>query len=46
MIGIKVNAALRSFQQFEGHAQRQIAYGLYRAAEGGKADNAKPLHGL
>jgi phage-related protein len=41
-----LNAALRSFQEFPDDVQRQIAYGLDRAAEGGKADNAKPLHGL
>jgi len=34
------------FQDFPESVRRQIAFGLDRAAEGGKADNAKPLHGF
>ena len=41
-----LNAAWRSFGEFPEHVRRQIAFGLDRAAEGGKADNAKPLHGI
>jgi phage-related protein len=41
-----LNAAWRSFQEFPNDVRRQIAFGLDRAAEGGKADNAKPLHGI
>lgn len=41
-----LNAAWRSFQEFPNAVRRQIAFGLDRAAEGGKADNAKPLHGI
>jgi phage-related protein len=41
-----LNAAWRSFGEFPEQVRRQIAFGLDRAAEGGKADNAKPLHGI
>jgi phage-related protein len=41
-----LNAAWRAFADFPENVRRQIAFGLDRAAEGGKADNAKPLHGL
>jgi phage-related protein len=41
-----LKAAWRDFEDFPEKVQRQIAYGLDRAAEGGKADSAKPLHGL
>ena len=41
-----LKAALRTFEDFPGRVRRQIAFGLDRAAEGGKADNAKPLHGI
>jgi phage-related protein len=41
-----LNAAWRSFQEFPNDVRRQIAFGLDRAAEGGKADNAKPLRGI
>ena len=41
-----LRAAWRDFQEFPETVRRQIAFGLDRAAEGGKADNAKPLHGL
>jgi phage-related protein len=38
--------AWREFNTFPESVRRQIAFGLDRAAEGGKADNAKPLHGV
>jgi phage-related protein len=38
--------AWREFEDFPENVRRQIAFGLDRAAEGGKADNAKPLHGI
>ena len=38
--------AWREFEDFPEVVRRQIAYALDRAAEGGKADNAKPLHGI
>ena len=41
-----LKAALREFEDFPEQVRRQIAFGLSRAAEGGKADNAKPLHGI
>jgi predicted XRE-type DNA-binding protein len=41
-----VAAGLARFQDFPEKVRRQIAFGLDRAAEGGKADNAKPMHGL
>ena len=41
-----LKAAWREFEQFPEGVRRQIAFGLDRAAEGGKADNAKPFHGL
>jgi phage-related protein len=41
-----LKAAWREFEGFPENVRRQIAYGLDRSAEGGKADNAKPLHGL
>ena len=41
-----LRAALRAFEGFPEQVRRQIAYGLDRAAEGGKADNAKPVHGI
>ena len=41
-----LRAALRAFEGFPEPVRRQIAYGLDRAAEGGKADNAKLLHGI
>jgi phage-related protein len=43
---IVAQAAWRDFGDFPQTVRRQIAFGLDRAAEGGKADNAKPLHGL
>ncbi len=41
-----LKAAGREFADFPEKVRRQIAFGLDRAAEGGKADNAKPLHGI
>jgi phage-related protein len=41
-----LKAAWREFEDFPEKVRRQIAFGLDRAAEGGKADNAKPLHGI
>jgi phage-related protein len=41
-----LRAAWRDFGDFPQPVQRQIAFGLDRAAEGGKADSAKPLQGL
>jgi phage-related protein len=41
-----LKAALREFEDFPEQVRRQIAFGLDRAAEGGKADAAKPLHGI
>jgi len=41
-----IKAALRDFADFPEQVRRQVAFGLDRAAEGGKADNAKPLHGI
>lgn len=41
-----LRAAWRDFEGFPGAVRRQIAFGLDRAAEGGKADNAKPLQGI
>src|SRR5712691_11041647 len=41
-----LKAALREFENFPEQVRRQIAFGLDRAAEGGKADAAKPLHGI
>lgn len=41
-----LKAAWREFEDFPEKVRRQIAFGLDRAAEGGKADNAKPMHGL
>ncbi len=41
-----LKAAVREFEKFPDEVCRQIAFGLDRAAEGGKADNAKPLHGF
>jgi phage-related protein len=41
-----LKAAWREFTDFPDKVRRQIAYGLDRAAAGGKADNAKPLHGM
>jgi phage-related protein len=41
-----LKAALRAFEDFPEQVRRQIAFGLDRAAEGGKADTAKPLHGI
>jgi phage-related protein len=41
-----LKAAWRDFEDFPEKVRRQIAYGLDRAAEGGKADSAKPLHGI
>ena len=41
-----LKAALRAFEDFPEQICRQIAFGLDRAAGGGKADNAKPLHGI
>ena len=40
-----LRAAWRDFQGFPEQVRRQVAFSLDRAAEGGKADNAKPLHG-
>ena len=45
-IGVVVAAGLARFSGFPGRRRRRIAFGLDRAAEGGKADNAKPMHGL
>jgi phage-related protein len=39
-------APRRTFDQFPEKVRRQIAFGLDRAADGGKADNAKPLNGV
>jgi phage-related protein len=41
-----LKAALRDFERFPEMVRRQLASGLDRAAEGAKADNAKPLHGI
>jgi phage-related protein len=41
-----VNAAWRDFRDFPEQVRRQIAFGLDRAANGEKAESAKPLHGL
>jgi phage-related protein len=41
-----LKAARREFEDFPEKVRRQIAFGLDRAAEGEKADNAKPLHGI
>jgi phage-related protein len=41
-----LKAAWRTFEDFPENVRRQIAFGLDRAAEGGKSDNAKPLHGV
>mgnify|MGYP003340182180 CR=1 FL=1 len=41
-----LRSALRDFQDFPETVRRRIAFGLDRAAEGDKADNAKPLHGI
>jgi phage-related protein len=41
-----LKAAWREFGDFPEKVQRQIAFGLDRAAEGSKAHNAKPLHGI
>jgi phage-related protein len=36
-----LKTAWREFEDFPESVRRQIAFGLDRAAEGGKADNAK-----
>ena len=41
-----LKAAWRAFEDFPENVRRQIAFGLDRTAEGGKADNAKPLRGI
>src|SRR3974377_363351 len=41
-----LKAALHAFEDFPENVRRQIAFGLDRVSEGGKADNAKPLHGI
>jgi phage-related protein len=41
-----INAALKDFKGFPEGAQSIILTALTIAAEGGKADIAKPLHGL
>jgi phage-related protein len=41
-----INAALKDFQKFPEGAKSVLLGALTIAAEGGKADIAKPLHGL
>ncbi len=41
-----IKAALRDFQEFPEGAKPMLLGALTIAAEGGKADTAKPLHGL
>lgn len=41
-----IRAARREFESFPGEAQTVCLAALTIAAEGGKADVAKPLHGL
>jgi phage-related protein len=41
-----VNAARREFETFPAKVQTEGLAALTVAAEGGKTDNAKPLHGL
>jgi phage-related protein len=41
-----IKAALKDFQEFPDGAQSTILAALTIAAEGGKADIAKPLHGF
>ena len=41
-----IKAALKDFEEFPKGAQGMILGALTIAAEGGKADIAKPLHGL
>ncbi len=41
-----INAALRDFQKFPEGAKSVLLGALTIAAEGGKADIAKPLHGF
>jgi phage-related protein len=41
-----IKAALKDFEAFPGGAQSPFLMALTIAAEGGKADIAKPLHGL
>jgi phage-related protein len=38
-----LTAARRTFDEFPEKVRRHIAFALDRAADGGKADNAKPL---
>jgi len=41
-----IKAALRDFEAFPGSAQSPLLTALTIAAEGGKVDIAKPMHGL
>ncbi len=41
-----IKAALKDFESFPGDAQSPFLTALTIAAEGGKADIAKPMHGL
>ncbi len=41
-----VRAALKSFEGFPAEAQERCKIALTIAAEGGKADVSKPMHGL
>jgi phage-related protein len=41
-----IESARRVFDRFPEAVRRKIAFGLDRAAEGGKADAAKPLRGI
>ncbi len=41
-----LKAALKDFEAFPGDAQLEAVDALTVAAEGGKADTAKPMHGL
>ena len=41
-----IKAALKDFESFPGAAQGSFLTARTIAAEGGKADTAKPLHGL
>jgi phage-related protein len=41
-----LKAALKDFQDFPAQAQEEAKFALAVAAEGGKAEIAKPMHGL
>jgi phage-related protein len=43
---VVVATCVARLRGFSDAVRRKIVYGLDRAAEGGKADSAKPLHGL